>query len=107
MACQPRGTFNLSPREDRSAIKREGVALTVGEERHPLLDACVVDEDALGFARQLDAAAAELRVGRLDVVDEEVEDRARLPRVLVHAVEVEPRPAEVEERQVPEREHVR
>ena len=66
-----------------------------------------MDEDAVGFARQLDPAAAELLIRRLDVVDEEVEDRARLPLVLVHAVEVEARRAEVEERQVPEREHVR
>ena len=65
-----------------------------------------MDEDAVRLVRQLDSAAAELRVGRLDVVDDEVEDRTRLPLVLVLAVQVQSRPVEVEEGQVAEREHM-
>ena len=88
--------------------QRQRVALAVCEESHPLLEAGVlVDEDAVRLVRQLDPAAAELRVGRLDVVNDEVEDRARLPLVLVLAVQVQARPVEVEEGQVAEREHMR
>jgi hypothetical protein len=52
----------------------ERVALAVGEERHPLLDTGVVDEDHVRFLEALDAATAELIPGRLDVGDAEVQD---------------------------------
>src|SRR5690349_2430496 len=77
-------------------------ALGVLEERHPLFQAVRVPEDQMRRSLELDAAGGELVVRGADVVDAQIQDRLG-SRLRAFRAQVEPRAAEVEERELAER----
>ena len=83
------------------------IALRIVEERHPLLGAVVMGVDPVRGAGERDAGGAEVRVGGADLVDGEIENRARTPFVGRHGAEEDARLPDGEEGEVAEGEDVR